>query len=1162
MSEFVSALVGIDYQAVFDASPDASFILNSLGQILFANLTAIHRYGFSLEELQHMDIADLVAPDAKAEGPIKLNLPLKTGEIYEWRFRFKNGDELPVEIFLEPIIFHGNPVYLSRVRDVTRRKNLESELQTKRHLLNRILDAEPGTVYIYDLTEQQNVYINRHLLSAFGYTPEQTEVIGPELSQSIHPDDQPNIAANHKKWRSASDGDISSIEYRIEHAEGGWGWLMSRETPYARDEGGKVSQILGIAYDITERKRAETLLEGQKQLLEKVSSGIPLSEILTELIGFIESQSPGMLGSILLLDDDGVHVRHGAAPSLPAEFIAAVDGQPIGPIAGSCGTAAYRKEAVYVEDIATDPLWENYKAAALPHGLRASWSTPIFDTQGQVLGTFAMYYPQMGLPKQEHLRLIDTATHIAAIAISHHRKEEALHESEARYRQLFEYAPDGIAISDLAGDYHDANASMCRMLGYTRDEMLELNAADIVAPTEIQHIEPARDAIEARADYQREWQFRRKDGSVLAAEVKATMMPDGKVLGVISDITERKSAEAKVQRLTQLYAALSQCNQAIVRCSNETELLPIICQDAVKFGGMKMAWIGMIDQNNNMVRPVASFGAGTEFLEGIEISTDEMYSTGRGPTGTAIREKKPIWCQDFQHDPSLAAWRERAEKFGWGAVASLPLYRNGAVIGSFILYAGEANAFDESAQILLVEMAMDISFALNRFDNENQRRQAEEKVQYLAYYDSLTGLANRRLLMDRLHQALVSSELTGRSGALLLIDLDNFKSLNDNLGHHVGDLYLQQTAQRLIACVRDGDTVARLGGDEFVVLLKNLSEQPIEAAEQTEAIGEKMLVSLSQSNRLETHAYHGTTSIGATLFTGHMLAKDELMKQADIAMYQAKKAGRNTVRFFNEKMQEIITGRFSLEGELRKALENQQFQLYYQIQVDSVNRPLGAEVLIRWNHPERGLVPPMQFIPLAEETGLILPIGLWVLETACKQIRAWQEEASTMELVLAVNVSARQFYQSDFVTQVENAVQRHGIIPRLLKLELTEGMLLVNIEETIEVMNTLKKIGIQFSLDDFGTGYSSLQYLKQLPLDQIKIDQSFVHDIASDPNDAAIVETIIAMADTMGFNVIAEGVETEAQREFLELRGCTHYQGYLFGRPMPIAQFEALLKRG
>jgi EAL domain-containing protein (putative c-di-GMP-specific phosphodiesterase class I) len=298
------------------------------------------------------------------------------------------------------------------------------------------------------------------------------------------------------------------------------------------------------------------------------------------------------------------------------------------------------------------------------------------------------------------------------------------------------------------------------------------------------------------------------------------------------------------------------------------------------------------------------------------------------------------------------------------------------------------------------------------------------------------------------------------------------------------------------------------------------------------------------------------------MFSDHHQSQGELLKQADIAMYQAKKAGRNTLRFFDPQMQVSITARVSLESELRKALGNQQFQLHYQIQVDSSHRPLGAEALIRWIHPLRGMVSPAQFIPLAEETGLMLPIGQWVLETACAQLKAWQQEALTRDLVLAVNVSAKQFHQADFVAQVQAAVQYHAINPMLLKLELTEGMLLENIEDTIATMNALKEIGVQFSLDDFGTGYSSLQYLKRLPLDQLKIDQSFVRDIVIDSSDKAIVSTIIAMAQSLDMDVIAEGVETEEQRQFLLDEGCTHYQGYLFGKPVPIEQFEALLKQG
>ncbi|MFA7399708.1 MAG: EAL domain-containing protein [Sideroxydans sp.] len=443
-----------------------------------------------------------------------------------------------------------------------------------------------------------------------------------------------------------------------------------------------------------------------------------------------------------------------------------------------------------------------------------------------------------------------------------------------------------------------------------------------------------------------------------------------------------------------------------------------------------------------------------------------------------------------------------------------------------------------------------------------ERKAAEDKIKHLAFYDPLTQLPNRRLFIDRLQHALASSARSGRKGALLFIDLDNFKALNDTLGHDFGDMLLQQAAKHLESCLRDGDTVARLGGDEFVVVLEDLSEQLIKATAQTEAIGEKILSALMQPYLLASHKHHCSASIGATLFNSDQQATDELLKQADIAMYQAKKAGRNTLRFFDPEMQANITARVSLEGELHKALEKQQFHLYYQIQVDSSHRPLGAEALIRWTHPERGLVSPIQFIPLAEETGLILSIGKWLLETACAQIKAWEQDALTRDLVLSVNVSAKQFRQSDFVAQVHEAIQRHAINPTRLKLELTESMLVENIEEIIETMNLLNEIGISISLDDFGTGYSSLQYLNRLPLDQLKIDMSFVRGMSVEGGDNAIVKTIIAMAHSLKLGIIAEGVETEEQRKLLASYGCHHYQGYLFSKPVPIAQFEALLKQG
>ena len=447
------------------------------------------------------------------------------------------------------------------------------------------------------------------------------------------------------------------------------------------------------------------------------------------------------------------------------------------------------------------------------------------------------------------------------------------------------------------------------------------------------------------------------------------------------------------------------------------------------------------------------------------------------------------------------------------------------------------------------------------FNDITSRKTAADEIQHLAFYDSLTNLPNRRLLMDRLKQALLTSVRSGKAGGLLYIDLDNFKSINDTLGHNIGDQLLQQVAKRLESCIREDDTAARLGGDEFVVMLEGLGHDAIDAASQAEMIANKILVAIRQPYQLPDREFHSTTSIGVVLFGQQGQSQDDLLKQADIAMYQAKVAGRNTLRFFDPKMQETLNARVALENELRHALDNREFVLYYQIQVDDANHPVGAEALIRWQHPDRGLMSPLEFIPLAEDTGLILPIGQWILEIACGLIQAWARDALTRDLVLSINVSAKQFHQPHFVDQVQAAIEGYGIEPSRLKLELTESMLLDNVEEIIAKMKALKAFGIQFSLDDFGTGYSSLQYLKRLPIDQLKIDQSFVRDIVTDESDQAIVRTVIAMAQGLERSVIAEGVEADAQRALLIKKGCHLFQGYLFGKPIPLEQFEAQLRQ-
>jgi diguanylate cyclase (GGDEF)-like protein/PAS domain S-box-containing protein len=446
------------------------------------------------------------------------------------------------------------------------------------------------------------------------------------------------------------------------------------------------------------------------------------------------------------------------------------------------------------------------------------------------------------------------------------------------------------------------------------------------------------------------------------------------------------------------------------------------------------------------------------------------------------------------------------------------------------------------------------------FSDITERKVAEAQIERLAYYDPLTGLPNRRLLMDRLTHALATSRRSQCVGALLLIDLDHFKTLNDTLGHDQGDVLLQQLTQRMQPCLRQSDTLARLGGDEFVLVLEGLSEDMAEAATQARAVGEKLLGVMAKPFELAGTEYHSTCSIGLTMFCGHIeLGLDELMKQADLAMYAGKAAGRNTLRFFDPQTQEAVTRRAMLESDLRKGLQRQEFELYYQPQVGEHGHVYGAEALVRWRHLERGMVSPAEFIPAAEQTGLILPLGQWVMEAACRQLVTWAPVPALSHLTVAVNVSVCQFRQPDFVEQVLSVLDSTGANPMLLKLELTESLLVDDMESVISKMTALQSRGVSFSLDDFGTGYSSLNYLKRLPLNQLKIDQSFVRNVMSDSNDAAIVRTIVALAESLGLTVIAEGVETLFQRDFLVSHGCMAFQGYLFGRPVPVQEFEQVV---
>ncbi len=542
--------------------------------------------------------------------------------------------------------------------------------------------------------------------------------------------------------------------------------------------------------------------------------------------------------------------------------------------------------------------------------------------------------------------------------------------------------------------------------------------------------------------------------------------------------------------------------------------------------------------------------------EGMILRINKAFSDITGYAAEEAVGQNPQLLQSGRQDVSFYAAM-------WGAID-----RNGSWQGEIWNRRKNGQIFPEWLTITAVKGDDgNVTHYVGTFADITLRKAAEDEIKYLAFYDQLTQLPNRRLMMDRLDQALTSSARHERHGALLLIDLDNFKTLNDTFGHAVGDQLLRETSTRLTSCVRAVDTVARLGGDEFVVIIEDL-EGGSQAAVLAESVAEKIQARLARSYLLDVtpevagssrRNYYCTSSTGIAMFRDRTVSGDELLKRADTAMYQAKAAGRNTLRFFDPEMQANVAARAALEADLRKAIKENQFVLFYQPQVDGSGQVTGAEALVRWQHPERGLVSPVEFIPMAEETGLILPLGTWVLHTACEQLKAWAAAPATAHLTLAVNVSARQFNFPNFVDHVLALIDHTGARPEKLKLELTESLLLDNADDIIAKMNALKAHGVCFSLDDFGTGYSSLSYLKRLPLDQLKIDQSFVRDILIDANDAVIARTVVALAESLGLTVIAEGVETDTQRDILAKNGCLAYQGYLFSRPLPLEAFESYI---
>ncbi|MDP3538357.1 MAG: EAL domain-containing protein [Azonexus sp.] len=686
---------------------------------------------------------------------------------------------------------------------------------------------------------------------------------------------------------------------------------------------------------------------------------------------------------------------------------------------------------------------------------------------------------------------------------------------------ILENAGHAIIATDRDGTILYFNRAAQRLLGYSWHEVVgRASPALFHAPEEViararvlsaelhREIKPGFETFVARLDSEgldeNDWTYVRKDGSRFPVRLAITAVNDTQgellgYLGIASDISLRRQMEQEL-RIT-----------------------------ATAFESQAAIMVTDVEQRILRVNPAFTKLTGYSAQEAVG--------------------QKPSLLKSGRQD---ATFYRRM----WGA-----LQRSGHWQGEIWNRRKSGEIYPEWLTISAIHDEQDrLTHYVSTFSDISNLKVAESEIHNLAFYDPLTALPNRRLLLNRLDKARQAGKRNAQYGALLMIDLDNFKTLNDTLGHDIGDHMLVEVANRLRRCMREGDTAARQGGDDFVVMLEELGNEAAAAAVQTETMAEKIRHELALPYRLKGATEHfRSASIGISIFCGQDKTTEELVRQADIALYKAKEAGRNAIRFFDNEMQIALDRRATLEAGLRNALLRNEFLLYVQPQVDSACRLVGAEALIRWQPPRQALVAPDAFIPLAEETGLIVPIGLWVLDTACARLRHWADDPRTRDLYLSVNVSACQFRQADFVEQVSAALIRHGVAQGRLKIELTESLLLENVADVVAKMQALRTLGVCFSLDDFGTGYASLSYLKRFPFEQLKVDRSFIRDILTDADDAAIVSAIVAMGNALRLSVVAEGVEEEGQHAFLVEHGCQLFQGYLFGRPVPFPDFEQSL---
>ncbi|MGQ4880121.1 EAL domain-containing protein [Billgrantia sp. LNSP4103-1] len=848
--------------------------------------------------------------------------------------------------------------------------------------------------------------------------------------------------------------------------------------------------------------RTQRHLRAQQRVQTLIARDQPLAETLGAICRIVEAQVPGGIASIMLCDEARLCLERLYSVNLPQAFCKAVAGVAIGPENGACGRAAFIRDFVVCPEIARDPRWRGFHQLAERHGLKACWSYPVTGSNAQVLGTFAIYYCRPGEPTKSDRRRVIEAAELVSLAVERERNREALKENEQRYRSLFTYHPDAVFSVDMEGHFTSANTACSKVTGYALEQLIGSHFSILVQPGEQEQIRSLYRAGEKGEAFRYSVSIRHREGhSVYLDVTNLPIVINGRVIGfygIAKDMTEQHHRETELRLLQR---------------SVEASINGIIIADA-RLPSVPIVYVNEAFERITGYSRDDVMGRNCSILQGSETDAEAVELLRQ-----AIKEQREI-------SVTLCNYRKDGTPF-WNNLYLAPVRDGEGVVTHF------------------VGVQHDIS----------ERKSYEAKLSFHASHDALTGLANRSLFEDHLLHDVQLAKRHGRHLAVLFVDLDDFKPINDSLGHEVGDQVLIQVAQRLADELDPGDTLARFGSDEFVILLPELLRE-----ESAIRLTERLLACIRRPYRVGNHELYIGASVGIAFLDKALDNPVELIQQADMAMYRAKQKGRNAWECFTSDINDEVSARMALRNDLQEAIEAENFELHYQPLLDARSgRVIGFEALVRWKHPVKGYLSPGLFIPLAEDTGQIGPISEWVLRQACRDMCRLAAEGYGHYRV-SVNLSPLQFRRANFLSNLQQALLETGLAPEYLELELTEGVLMADTAAAVDTLHRLRDMGVEVSIDDFGTGFSSLSYLKQLPIGKIKIDRSFVRDIATSRHDSAIVQGIISMAHHLGLTVVAEGIEEADQRDFLTAHGCDVFQGFFFARPMPFEKLQGYLR--